>query len=273
MGYRYNGALIIPQEYESLFEQGLNYYREQSDNWIPEVSDFNKASDNDFIIYAFVDWKRGYAFWEEYAEKLMNWIVGSDREENIEEAFKENPWNNYDNSAMKFATVDWNAWAINQARHFESWEYPEKTAGFYAIGEDFGDVDMSDYGIGLSRMVIIEGSPAGDDFQEIFAYRFDDTEAGRKELAKVMEEAKSLFNFVDSDGWDNDVYLIVGRMGDQVYKRPMTTEQKQFLDKLDKKFADEKSMSFIYDGEEVTGNNYWEWDIYAYDTVEVEYLK
>ena len=272
MGYRFHGALIIPQEYEALFEQGLNYYREKSDIWIPKVSDFNKTSDNGFTVYAFDDWKRGFTMirWENYAEKLMNWIVeGSEREENIEEAFEKNPWKDYDNSAMKFATVDWNAWAINQTKHFESWEYPEKTAGFYAIGEDQGDVDIHDYGIGLSHMMEIDGSPAGNDFQEIFAYRFDDTEAGRKQLAKAIEEAQTLFNFVDSDGWDKDMYLIVGRVGDQVYKRPMTTEQKQFLDK----FADEEAMSFIYDGDDAKGHNYWEWDIYTYDTVEIEYSK
>ena len=106
MGYRYHGALIIPQEYETLFEQGLNYYHEHSKS-IPKVSDFDKSTENDFVIYAFDNWRRGWGVeWEVYAEKLMNWIVGSNREDNIEEGFEKNPWEDFDNSAMKFAMVD-----------------------------------------------------------------------------------------------------------------------------------------------------------------------
>lgn len=270
MGYRYHGALIIPEEYEALFEQGLNYYEQISGKWVPKVSDFNKSKQNDFVVYAFEGWKRGFPVWENYAQEIMNWISDkSYREENIEKAFEKNPWEDFDNPAMEFATVDWSAWAINQAKHFEEWDYPEKTAGFYAVGEDIGDVEMEDYGIGLSHYTKIEDSPAGDDYQEIFAYQFDDDEKGRKELSKAMEEAKPLFNFIDSDGWDGDVYLIVGRVGDQVYKRPMTTEQKQFLDK----FASVEAMSFRYDGDAPTGHGYWTWDIYAYDHIDIEYLK
>lgn len=268
MGYRYHGALIIPKEYEALFEQGLDMYG-QNMSGFPKANDFNKSQQNDFVIYAFDGWKRGSSMWEDYAHGIMNWIVGSGREDNIERAFEKNPWEDFDNSAMEFATVDWNAWAINQAKHFEEWDYPEKTAGFYAVGDDIGDVEISDYGIGLSHLIKIEDSPAGDDYQEIFAYRFDDDEKGKKELSKAMEEAKPLFNFIDSDGWSGDMYLIVGRVGDQVYKRPMTTEQKQFLDK----FADEEAMSFRYDGGAPTGHNYWSWDIYVYDYIDVEYLK
>lgn len=269
MGYRFYGQVFIPEEYRQLYEAGMENMAKGA-NWFPTANEYDLIEEkNGYVVYSWSGWKRHNPYWENYMTAFFDWIADPDTRENNIEGFEVNPWTDYDNPFLsEIAVAEWSAWACNQATDFVRWNYPAKYCGFYAIGEDMGDVDIIDEGIGLSYVQEIEGSPAGDDFQDIYAFGFEKDDKEQEKLyQKAIEEAKS-FSFVDFDEWDNTMYLIVGKTGKDFYRR-WTPEESKFLDD----YEDYQKMRFWFDGDEVGGSNYWDWDIYASDRVDVDYYQ
>lgn len=60
----------------------------------------------------------------------------------------------------------------------------------------------------------------------------------------------------------------MGKTGKDYYRR-WTTEESKFLDD----YSDYQKMHFYYDGDEVGGSDYWDWEIYVNDRVDVDYYQ
>jgi len=273
MGYRYYGEVFIPEEYRQLYEAGMETMFRISrlkDKWFPTANDYDMIVENKgYVVYSWSGWKRHNPYWENYMTAFFDWIADPDTRENNIEGFAVNPWTDYEDPYLsEIAVAEWSAWACNQATDFVMWNYPAKYCGFYAIGEELGDVDIIDEGIGLSYVREIEGSPAGDDLQNIIGFGFETDDKEQEKLyQKALKEAK-VFPFVDLDEWNDTNWIVVGKTGKDYYRR-WTTEESKFLDD----YSDYQKMHFYYDGDEAGGSDYWDWEIYVSDRVVVDYYQ